>query len=326
MKFGYAPLTNMPTQDMITLARLAETYGIDTLSLPTEGWNRSPFQTASAILHATEKIHAIVQCANTRLLHPVAIAIEGGTLADTAQGRTGIGICPGSPFALSQIGQAWEKPLKEIKEAVQAIKKLLTGEPVEYKSERITITNGLKLGWKPPAFPIFLTGAGPKMIKTAASIADGIILDDLPLKAIPVIEEWIEKGLAESGRTRKEFQLVNMMGVGVKIGDYDGIAGAKYFSVWQIGTKYEYIQDTLPEYAEDMKKVRDLLPNQPEAAKVITDRVMRQFGIIGTPDECVDTIKQYEAAGVDMINIMPPKGIPYDESIRVLGKHVISKL
>jgi len=323
MKFGYAPLTVVPTQKMVEIAKIAESQNFDTIGLPYEGWNRSPFQMCSSILHETKKIHARVLCANIRLFHAVAIAIEAGTLADSSNGRSGIGVCPGSPFALSQIGQKWDEPIKEIENTVTAIKMLLMGEPVHFESETVTI-NGIKLGWKPPKVPVLLTGSGPKMINLAARIADGIILDAVPLKALPQVVSWVEAGLDAAGRKRRDFELVNMMGVGIRTNNYDGVAGAKHFSVWQVGTKYKYIIDALPNYKADMEKVRSILPDQPAAAKAISDRVMREFGIIGTPNECQELVLDYEAAGINSIMVMPPYGIAYDTTAKIIGKHLIT--
>jgi alkanesulfonate monooxygenase SsuD/methylene tetrahydromethanopterin reductase-like flavin-dependent oxidoreductase (luciferase family) len=50
-------------------------------------------------------------------------------------------------------------------------------------------------------------------------------------------------------------------------------------------------------------------------------------GVVGDPDECIETCKRYEAAGCDLLLcLVNPYNIPHDkvmQSIELLGKHVI---
>ncbi|MHA1712759.1 MAG: hypothetical protein ACTSW4_01755, partial [Candidatus Ranarchaeia archaeon] len=127
-------------------------------------------------------------------------------------------------------------------------------------------------------------------------------------------------------RSRSEFLVTNLMSFGVKVGDYDGLAGAKFFSVWQVGTRHRYVQEAMKEYAHDMKIVRDLLPDQPAATKAMTDRVFHAFGISGTPSECIKQLKDYAKAGLDHVAMMMPYGIPQATTINVVGSNIVSRL
>ena len=50
-------------------------------------------------------------------------------------------------------------------------------------------------------------------------------------------------------------------------------------------------------------------------------------GVVGDPDECIETCKRYEAAGCDLLLcLVNPYNIPHEkvmQSIELLGKHVI---
>jgi alkanesulfonate monooxygenase SsuD/methylene tetrahydromethanopterin reductase-like flavin-dependent oxidoreductase (luciferase family) len=50
-------------------------------------------------------------------------------------------------------------------------------------------------------------------------------------------------------------------------------------------------------------------------------------GVVGDPDECIETCKRYEAAGCDLLLcLVNPYNIPHDkvmQSIELMGKHVI---
>ena len=50
-------------------------------------------------------------------------------------------------------------------------------------------------------------------------------------------------------------------------------------------------------------------------------------GVVGDPDECIETCKRYEDAGCDLLLcLVNPYNIPHDnvmQSIELMGKHVI---
>jgi alkanesulfonate monooxygenase SsuD/methylene tetrahydromethanopterin reductase-like flavin-dependent oxidoreductase (luciferase family) len=49
--------------------------------------------------------------------------------------------------------------------------------------------------------------------------------------------------------------------------------------------------------------------------------------VLGTPEQCIETCKRYEAAGVDqLLCLVNPYKMPHDvvmQTIRMLGEHVI---
>ena len=77
-------------------------------------------------------------------------------------------------------------------------------------------------------------------------------------------------------------------------------------------------------YAADMKQHR-----RRRLARPAEPRVPRRHRrcVLGTPDQCVEACKRYEAAGVDLLLcLVNPYKIPHEEvmqTIELMGKHVI---
>ncbi len=321
---GISPLNSIPVQEMVELSQLAEGLGFSHMWLPDEKWMRSPWQNASSIARSTTKITAGISCANTMYRHPAVIADEAQTLAESAQGRAAVSICLGSSHALHLIGSKWRSPLKTLEESTFIVRSLLRGDTVNFSGDLFQL-NDLALGFKAPPIPVLLAGSGPRIIQLASRVADGVILDDIPLPALEQVFEWIDKGLDESGRSRKDFFVTNLMPFGMQTDDYDGLEGAKFFSVWQVGTNHSYIQNAMQQYSTDMAIVRSHIPDQIAASKAMSNTVFKAFAIAGTPEECIMGIESYKEIGVNHIGMMMPFGVSQRKTIQEVGTHIVEK-
>lgn len=58
------------------------------------------------------------------------------------------------------------------------------------------------------------------------------------------------------------------------------------------------------------------------ARKLVTDDMLR-LAIVGTPDECVDTISGMVEAGVTHVSLGGPLGPDPREAIRLIGERII---
>jgi alkanesulfonate monooxygenase SsuD/methylene tetrahydromethanopterin reductase-like flavin-dependent oxidoreductase (luciferase family) len=77
-------------------------------------------------------------------------------------------------------------------------------------------------------------------------------------------------------------------------------------------------------YAADLKTVAD-----DGSLDLLSLEYLMESGacVLGTPDQCIETCKRYEAAGVDqLLCLVNPYKMPHDvvmQTIRMLGEHVI---
>ncbi len=80
-------------------------------------------------------------------------------------------------------------------------------------------------------------------------------------------------------------------------------------------------------YVADMRKVAD-----DGSLDLLTLEYLAEAGacVLGTPDECIETCRRYEAAGVDqLLCLVNPYKIPHAQvmrSIELIGRHVIPEL
>jgi alkanesulfonate monooxygenase SsuD/methylene tetrahydromethanopterin reductase-like flavin-dependent oxidoreductase (luciferase family) len=169
--------------------------------------------TAVPLALASKKIKVGVAVVCPHEMHPLKIANAVLTLNEYAGGRAGVVVTSGGDWN----GVLKQKPgeVTRTREALEIIKASLGDEVVNYAGE-IYNTQAFSTRWTTQPPPAIYAGAhGPKMMRMAAGIADGIMLSDVqpPMFdwALPVLKE----ALAERGR-ESNFPLSNFVAWHVK--------------------------------------------------------------------------------------------------------------
>lgn len=149
---------------------------------------------------------------------PTALAYAAHDLNTAAEGRFVLGLGPQvRPHIERRFGLVWGDPVNRMRETVLAMRAVWQcwqdGGPLDFQGEIF------QLSLMPPAFrpaatpwggpPVFLAGVGPKMAEMAGEVADGLFVHAFTTEAYVrnVLLPAIERGLARSGRTRKDFTL-----------------------------------------------------------------------------------------------------------------------
>jgi G6PDH family F420-dependent oxidoreductase len=184
-RFGYTLSSeeNSP-RALVEHARLAEDEGFDFLSVSDHfhPWisaqGHSPFvwSVMGAIAQATSHIDVGtgVTCPTTRI-HPAVIAHASATAAHLLGDRFFFGVGTGEALNEHVLGDQWprhEIRLRMLREAVQIIRELWTGETVNFDGEFYVVDNA-RLFDPPGRVPIIVSGFGEDAVALAAEIGDG---------------------------------------------------------------------------------------------------------------------------------------------------------
>ena len=195
------------------LGLLAEKYGFR--AIWAQNYARAPdaFMTAVPLALASKKITVGVAVVCPHEMHPLKIANAVLTLNEYAGGRASVVVTSGGDWN----GVLKQKPgeVARTREALEIIKASLGDEVVNYAGE-IYNTQAFSTRWTTQTPPALYAGAhGPKMLRMAAGIADGIMLSDVqpPMfdRALPVLKD----ALAAQGR-EVDFPLSNFVAWHVK--------------------------------------------------------------------------------------------------------------
>jgi probable F420-dependent oxidoreductase len=186
------PFAGVPLAAHEPLVRRAEAAGYDDL---WSGETNGPDGFTPLVLAAawSERMRLGTGIVNPFTRGPAVLAQHAAALQDASEGRFCLGLGSSSDVIVERWnGVPFVKPLTKVRETVEALRPVFAGGrgPGGFKLET------------PPAtpVPIYVAALGDRMLELAGEIADGAILNFLPLSAVPHVVERIRAGEARSGR------------------------------------------------------------------------------------------------------------------------------
>jgi probable F420-dependent oxidoreductase len=202
-------------------------------------------------------------------------------------------------------GSKWERPAPRMAETVAAIKAVFAAwegrERLNFRGEFFTHTimapnfNPGPNPFGPP--PVLLGALGPIMTRTAAQVADGLLV--MPFNSARHFAERtmpaVGEGLRRSGRSIEDFRIIAQAMVAVAR-DEAGLAAAvdgvaSLISFYGSTPAYLPVLDT--EGCPGIQPELNALSKQgrfPEMRRLITDSMVARIGVVGTPEECARQI------------------------------------
>jgi probable F420-dependent oxidoreductase len=239
---------------------------------------------------------------------PSVMAAGAGSVAQLAPGRVVLGIGASS----ETIVQAWggvpfERPLQRIRETVSVLRQMLAGERVTFTGRTIA-TRGFRLVSLPPQpVPIYLAALMPPMLELAGEIADGVILNFMPVEAVPRMLEHVRRGAERAGRDASQLEIVSRFQTIVTddvaaargalrhmMGPYFATSVYNRFVAW-CGFPGEAAAILAGWQAKD--RARNLA--------AVTDDMIDRLAIIGPADHCRARLEAFARAGVTTPMVHP---------------------
>lgn len=191
-----------PPERLHEVVQLAEAAGIDELWLWEDCFLEGGLTTASAALAWSAELRVGIGLMPVPLRNPAVAAMEIATLARLFPGRFLPGIGHGVLDWMKQVGAGAPSPMTLLREYTTAVRDLLHGKTVQTAGKAVQL-DGVTLDWPPQEVPPLLVGGrGPKTLRLAGELADGVLLDSvIPLDRIRAARDVVEEGAAAAGRT-----------------------------------------------------------------------------------------------------------------------------
>ncbi|MFD4501449.1 LLM class flavin-dependent oxidoreductase [Streptomyces sp. NPDC058457] len=155
---------------VLETVRRAERLGFDDVWFPDSQllW-RDVFTTVTAAALGTDRIGLGTAVTNLATRHPAVVASAARSVAELAPGRFTLGLGVGNssvgPVGLRQSTSA------AMREGIRMLRALLSGEEWEFPGGVRS-----RLRDPGPAVPLHLAASGPKNLRLAGEVADGVIL------------------------------------------------------------------------------------------------------------------------------------------------------
>ena len=311
---GYGKFTNV--REIADLMRRAEEKGFEMgFFSETIELMRDSVSAMSAMGLATSKV-TLGATQIVRLRTPICMAQSLMTLDELTGGR--ITLAPGSCTRSHARVHALEhqNPVQVLKEYIESMRLLFTGEKVSYQGEFVKFDN-VGIGWKPlrTNIPLYIPATARPGLKLAGQIGDGVVLNavcspEYTANAIKLIKE----GAEEAGRDFSNFEVAQLINCSIADDHKTALDAIR----WEVATKLDPIQ--LPFIARPKMRVgepyihEEDIPTFEEAhakggmealIKAIPDSYVEGMTASGTPDEVKARVQQYRDAGVKIPLLRP---------------------
>jgi G6PDH family F420-dependent oxidoreductase len=213
-RFGYTLMTEQSgPKQLVEYAVSAEHVGFDfevssdhySPWLSAQGHAPNAWTMLGAVAHATERVELFtyVTCPTIRY-HPAVVAQQAATLQILADGRFTLGVGSGENLNEHVVGQGWPTVARRqemLREAVQIIRELFTGEVVDWKGDYFEVDSARL--WDLPGVPVAIAAAvsGERSVQTFSPLVDHLIAVE-PDKAL--VDGWhaARKGTGLPGDSR----------------------------------------------------------------------------------------------------------------------------
>src|SRR5262245_41102005 len=285
-----------------------EELGYESVWIADTGAGPDAFVVAAAVAAVTTRLRIGTAVVPVYTRTPSVFAAGAGSVAQLAAGRFVLGIGASS----ETIVQAWggvpfERPLATVREAVGIIRQMLAGDRVTFEGRRLR-TRGFRLVAAPPQpVPIYLAALMPPMLELAGELGDGVILNMMPVEAVPRMLEHVRRGAERAGRDPGSLEIVARFQVIVTddpaaarsavrhlIGPYFATSVYNRFAAW-CGFEHEAREILAAWQAKD--RARNLA--------AVTDEMIDRIALIGTVEECRRRLRAFHDAGITTPMVHP---------------------
>jgi probable F420-dependent oxidoreductase len=305
--FGVTFMADPPATEVVSRTVLAEQNGFSHAWL----WDshvlwQDPYPVFTLMAAATTHIHLGTCVTNPVTRDPTVTASAMATLNEISGGRMEMGIGRGDS-AQRVLGRG-PVPLAELERACVLIRNLAEGREVDLDGTPV------RLAWSQGrSLPIWVAAYGPKALRCAGRVADGVILQ----LADPFIIEWalryVREGAEQAGRNFTDIQVMAAAPAYISA----DLAHAREQVRWFPALVSNHVVDLVKRYqdAELPSELTDFIAARDQYdyahhgragsdnAAFVTDEVVDRFCVLGSPERVRERLGQLQDLGVTQFNI-----------------------
>jgi len=329
MEFAITFKPDMPPGRIVSLTEQAEAAGF------RYGWIfdshvlwQEPYPLLTLMAANTTRMRLGTCVTNPVVRDPSVTASLLATINNISGGRMDLGIGRGD----SSRRVMGKKPttLANLEEAVDVIRRLNSGEKIEYEGHSIQMTwaqNGVP--------PVWVAGYGPKALACAGKIADGVILQFADPHLIKWCLQFVRQGAEEAGRDFGSIRVMAAAPVWVS----DDLEVARDHVRWfpalvsnhvvDLVSRYkpEELPPELTSYVSDRRGYNYLHHAEVGSsnAEFVSDEVVDRFCVVGPVSEHIRRLKELKEIGVTQFNIYLMCG-DEEDTVTIYGRDIISAI
>ncbi|MFQ5776416.1 MAG: LLM class flavin-dependent oxidoreductase [Terriglobia bacterium] len=347
-RIGVLQLSMEPLTETVRMARACDEAGFDTFWLAEAypWWRKHSMEARSSTA-----VTAIIARETTRIAigwgiispytrHPVQIAMEARVMQEAAgDGRFLLGLGASKIF-MKHVGEGERGkrvgPATVVKESIEIIRAMLAGEAVSYQGAAFSAeAPALRADAHVPrhSVPVYIGATGPLLQRMAGSRADGLLTASITTPGfVRYARERMEEGARQAGRNPQQLDLGSVIVGSIGKDSRKAKEGAREMAAMYLANKVQNIRgsaDVILQKAgltfEEIQPIADAMESggRKAAARAVTDNILEKVHpIAGSPEECIQRIQSFRAAGCTHI-LLELWGEKREEQARLFGETVL---
>ena len=299
---------NLSPQDYQELSSQAEKNGFEAVWVP-EGSGRDSLTSLATIAMKTDAVKLGTGILPIFARTPTNTAMGAAGMAAVSDGRFLLGLGVGhAPTVESRDGIPFNQPMTRMRETIQIIKALLSGEEVNFTGKQFKIT-GASMGAATPKtkVPIYIAALGPQMLEMVGELADGVLMNWTAVDYLGEAIGHIKRGAEKAGRAPNKIDIAGYVRVAVG----DNLTESRVSLRRQVAryASNPFYRNFFAQtgFDKEMSAAAAALAdgNLDKAADSITEEMQDQVAIVGTVEECRAALEKRRAAGLQLPVIAP---------------------
>jgi 5,10-methylenetetrahydromethanopterin reductase len=326
--FGIGFLGGNDLFHTIQMAKRAEEAGFTNCWIAEDYFFGGAFSTATACAMNTSTIEIGIGVINPYTRHPALSAMEVAALDAVSKGRTILGLgASNKRWIEQQMGIPFKNSQIATKETVEIIRALIKDKSVNFNGDYFK-TGNIHLEFEPyrSDLPIYLGVKGPKALRTAGRIADGVLTSIMTsLEYIKYVKERLSEGADEVGRELSNFHIGSYLLIYISEDKEKAKSIVKPLISKYLGIHGDHpILTSTGMDPSEISKFKEALLKGEDASDLVTDWMIDTFAIVGTPEECRGKLKAFTDLGVHYPIAFQIPGVPIEETINQICEHILN--
>ena len=280
--------TEAPPRELAQIGRLAEEHGFAAV-LVNEG-RGDALACAQGIAAATQRIRVGTNIANIYYRHPFLAAMTAATIAELSEGRLVLGLGMSHRQLLKAQGIDMTKPRDYLRDYTRQVKQILAGE------DRNPLFASRPCPWP---VPVLVAGLTVESARVAGEVADGLMPFLPSLDYLKQLLKAAREAATAAGRDPAQLDCILSIPTFMSNNLGAAVSAAKHNLAFFARLPNYRLQWRRCGFDREMDAVAEAWQtgDRRAAATCISERMVTQICIYGSPQMCRSQIAMFRAAG-----------------------------
>ena len=322
MRFGIGLVGEHSPARLIELVEYVEQLGFDKIWLTDERFHRDVYVNMTIAACHTDRVGIGCMVTDPYVRHPALTAVAAATIDELSGNRCTLGIGAGIS-GFKEMGIERSRPARAIKEAVELIHRLTSGEQeVNYRGDIVNFVSG-GLDFIPPRpVRILAGGRGPRVLEVAGEVADEVVVGSFAspravqwatardFDSIPKVS-WLYTALSPNSQAARD---------AVRVGVAVAMSGS--FNI------LDKIGADLPSSVTDFMTRRGYRFDRgqlTELGELLPEALLSDFSLAGTVTDVIEKLIAIGRLGINEAALwpFPIDGQSLEETLEIISREVM---